>query len=135
MGQHLFLNIIPNNFTVRTGREVWCDRGLSQNPSNKHMDSNHVHDKIPLSILANKDLYRHVAPNVRWIVLFFFKRALENGENNNLPLIIDPIQPQLGCCTRLVPDGWMKELGRKGESILHYAYDLVSIEILVFITN
>ena len=29
MGQHLFLNIIPNNFTARTGRKVWCDRGIS----------------------------------------------------------------------------------------------------------
>ena len=24
--QHLFLNTIPNNFTARTGRKVWCDR-------------------------------------------------------------------------------------------------------------
>ena len=24
MGQHLFLNIIPNNFRARTGQKVWC---------------------------------------------------------------------------------------------------------------
>ena len=28
VGHHLFLNIIPNNFTVRTERKVWCDRGM-----------------------------------------------------------------------------------------------------------
>ena len=28
VGQHLFLNIVPNNFTARTEREVWCDRGM-----------------------------------------------------------------------------------------------------------
>ena len=28
MGQRLLLNIIPNNFTVGTGRKVWCDRGM-----------------------------------------------------------------------------------------------------------
>jgi hypothetical protein len=28
VGQHLFLNIIPSNFIVGTGREVWCDRGM-----------------------------------------------------------------------------------------------------------
>ena len=26
VGQHLFLNIIPSNFTARTGQNVWCDR-------------------------------------------------------------------------------------------------------------
>ena len=26
VGHHLFLNIIPNNFTARTERKVWCDR-------------------------------------------------------------------------------------------------------------
>ena len=29
VGQHLFLNIVPNNYTARTGRKVWCDRGMS----------------------------------------------------------------------------------------------------------
>ena len=29
VGQHLFLNIIPNNFTARTGWKVWCGRGPS----------------------------------------------------------------------------------------------------------
>ena len=29
VGQHLFLNIIPSNFTVGSGRKVWCDRGMS----------------------------------------------------------------------------------------------------------
>ena len=28
-GHHLFLNIILSNFTARTEREVWCDRGIS----------------------------------------------------------------------------------------------------------
>ena len=28
--QHLFLKIIPSNFTARTGRKVWCDRGMSR---------------------------------------------------------------------------------------------------------
>jgi hypothetical protein len=27
-GQHLFLNIIPSNFMAKTGRKVWCDRGM-----------------------------------------------------------------------------------------------------------
>ena len=27
VGQHLFLDIIPNSFTVGTGRKVWCDQG------------------------------------------------------------------------------------------------------------
>ena len=27
--RHLFLNIIPNNFTTRTERKVWCDQPLS----------------------------------------------------------------------------------------------------------
>ena len=27
-GQHLFLNIIPNNFTTRTEWKGWCDRGM-----------------------------------------------------------------------------------------------------------
>ena len=30
MGQHLFLDIIPNNFTVGTGRKVWCDQAMNQ---------------------------------------------------------------------------------------------------------
>ena len=29
MGQHLFLNIIPNNFKVGTGQKLWCDQGMS----------------------------------------------------------------------------------------------------------
>ena len=29
VGQHLFMNIIPNNFTVGTERKVWCDQGMS----------------------------------------------------------------------------------------------------------
>ena len=29
VGQHLVLNIIPNNFTARTRRKFWCDRGIS----------------------------------------------------------------------------------------------------------
>ena len=28
VGHHLFLNIIPNNFTARTERKIWCDRGI-----------------------------------------------------------------------------------------------------------
>ena len=28
--QHLFLNIIPSNFTAETGRKVWCDQGMSR---------------------------------------------------------------------------------------------------------
>ena len=28
VGQHPFPNIIPNNFTVGTGRKVRCDRGM-----------------------------------------------------------------------------------------------------------
>ena len=28
VGQHLFLNIIPNNFTARTEQKVWCDWGI-----------------------------------------------------------------------------------------------------------
>ena len=28
-GQHLYLHIIPNNFTAGTGRKVWCDQGTS----------------------------------------------------------------------------------------------------------
>ena len=28
VGHHLFLNIIPNTFTARTERKVWCDRGM-----------------------------------------------------------------------------------------------------------
>ena len=28
MDQHLFMNIIPNNFTAETGRGVWCDWGM-----------------------------------------------------------------------------------------------------------
>ena len=30
VGQHLFLNIIPSNFTAETGRKVWCDQGMSR---------------------------------------------------------------------------------------------------------
>ena len=26
--QHLFLNIIPNNFTGGTGQNLWCDQGI-----------------------------------------------------------------------------------------------------------
>jgi hypothetical protein len=29
VGQDLFFNIIPNNFTIGTDRRVWCDRGMS----------------------------------------------------------------------------------------------------------
>ena len=29
VGPHLFLNIIPSNFTTETGRRVWCDWGMS----------------------------------------------------------------------------------------------------------
>ena len=29
VGQHLFLNVIPNNFTVDTRRKYWCDHGMS----------------------------------------------------------------------------------------------------------
>ena len=29
VGQHLFLNVIPNNFTARTEWNIWCDRGMS----------------------------------------------------------------------------------------------------------
>ena len=28
VGNHLFLNIIPSNFTAKTERKVWCDRGM-----------------------------------------------------------------------------------------------------------
>ena len=28
VGQHLFLNIIPNNFTAGAGRKSWCDWGM-----------------------------------------------------------------------------------------------------------
>ena len=28
MGPYLFLNIIPYNFTVGTGRKLWCDQGM-----------------------------------------------------------------------------------------------------------
>ena len=30
MGQHLFLNIIPNHFTAGTGRNVRCDRAMKE---------------------------------------------------------------------------------------------------------
>jgi hypothetical protein len=30
MGQHLFLNIIPSNFTAGTGGKVWCVIGLEK---------------------------------------------------------------------------------------------------------
>ena len=30
VGYNLFLNIIPNNFTARTERKVWCDQGMSE---------------------------------------------------------------------------------------------------------
>ena len=30
MGQHLFLYVVPNNFTDGTGRKVWCDRGMRE---------------------------------------------------------------------------------------------------------
>jgi hypothetical protein len=30
MGQHLFLNMTPINFTTETGRKVWCDRDMSK---------------------------------------------------------------------------------------------------------
>jgi hypothetical protein len=33
MGQHLFLNLIPNNFTTRTGRKVWSDPSMSKQAS------------------------------------------------------------------------------------------------------
>ena len=29
MGQHLYMNTIHDNFTVGTGRKVWCDRDMS----------------------------------------------------------------------------------------------------------
>ena len=29
MGHHPFLNILPGDFTTGTGREVWCDRGMT----------------------------------------------------------------------------------------------------------
>ena len=35
MGQHLFLNIIPNNFTVRTAQKVWCDRSMNWSEGSK----------------------------------------------------------------------------------------------------
>jgi hypothetical protein len=30
VGQHLYLNIIFNNFIVKTGHSVWCDQGMSE---------------------------------------------------------------------------------------------------------
>ena len=32
VGQHLILNIIPNNFTVGTKQRVWCDQGMCLGP-------------------------------------------------------------------------------------------------------
>ena len=36
VGQHLFLNIIPNNFTGGTGPKVWCDRDMSVGDLDSH---------------------------------------------------------------------------------------------------
>ena len=33
LGEHLFLNIIPGNFMVETGRRFWYDRGMSLHQS------------------------------------------------------------------------------------------------------
>ena len=32
--QHLFLNTIPNNFTIGIGQKCWCDRAVSLQPKN-----------------------------------------------------------------------------------------------------
>ena len=29
LGPHLFMNIIPNNFTVGTKHKIWCDWGMN----------------------------------------------------------------------------------------------------------
>ena len=34
VGEHLLMNIIPNNFSVETGWKVWCDRDMSETKSN-----------------------------------------------------------------------------------------------------
>jgi hypothetical protein len=30
VGQHLFLNIVPIDFTIGTGQKVWCDQGMRE---------------------------------------------------------------------------------------------------------
>ena len=37
MGQHLFLNITPNDFMLETERKVWCDRGMSGKSENENL--------------------------------------------------------------------------------------------------
>ena len=36
VGHHLFLNVIPNNFTAKTERKVWCDRGMMRGHYKPH---------------------------------------------------------------------------------------------------
>ena len=67
VGQHLFLNIIPNNFTATTGRKVWCDRamsGLAVEPS--------TFQKVPWPILPRQQEKGSILP--RNIPLWNFRQ-------------------------------------------------------------
>ena len=46
---HLFLDINPKNFTARTERKVWCDRGIM-----------HEEDTMQEVVFQNCELFNHV---------------------------------------------------------------------------
>ena len=53
VGHHLFLNIIPSNFTTRIERKVWCDRGMTAVVCTESVDrilSHGVYDKLYIAV-------------------------------------------------------------------------------------
>ena len=53
VGQHLFLNIIHNNFTTRTKRKVWCDWG----PEDQQQWSLWSREQCNLRVACDKSIF------------------------------------------------------------------------------
>ena len=58
VGQHLFMNIIPNDFTDGTGWKVWCDWNMSGVPQHNQFDIRLMPSLVDSPIIEIYNLHR-----------------------------------------------------------------------------